>query len=147
MRVILFSLTGDRESNNYWSCTASLSAVSSASLRKKAISFPFVPMLHPVTSHLLCYFHLIGASSQNFFMPLAYLVCKVSTETNHVSYTQRSIELNILLNQWFLLFSPGCFATRAWICIATFLRWIRTISGAQYCYQWWGLPWLHPVLQ
>lgn len=113
MHVILFSLTGERESNNYWSCATSLSAVSSASLRKKPISFSFVTMLHPVRSHLLCSFHLIGASSQNFFMPLAYLVCKVSTETNHVSYTQRSNKLNILLNQWFSLFSPGCTAIRA----------------------------------
>jgi hypothetical protein len=36
----------------------------------------FVRMFYPVTSHLLCCFHLNGSSSQNFSMPLAYLVSK-----------------------------------------------------------------------
>jgi hypothetical protein len=56
-------------------------------------------VLHPVTSHLLCYFHLNGSSSPKLLYACSLSPFEASTKTNHVSYIHRSNKVNILLNQ------------------------------------------------
>jgi hypothetical protein len=98
----LFRLSGETESNNYLSLTKSLSAMSSPSLRKNPSRF----LCYSASSSYLPPAVLLP--SQWIFLPkLLYAFSlsrfEASTETNHMSYTQRSNRLNILLNQWLVL--------------------------------------------